>query len=174
MKKKLSTKELVLVVILLMVVVALAFYKLYLTPLQAKIETFNSLADTEQVMLDTNTAIAMDMRRMESFIEEKKNDGETHAIPFYDNTDKLMNDLNSILGTSQSFSLNFGSTTADNYLVKRPVTLSYTAADYETAREILDQLNDSDNVNQITDLSINLGDEVVTMNMTLIYYEVQP
>ena len=174
MKKKLSTKELVLVVILLMVVVALAFYKLYLTPLQAKIENFNSLADTEQIMLDTNTTIAMDMRRMESFIEEKKNDGETHAIPFYDNTLTLMNELNKTLSQTDSFSLNFGSTSADNYLVRRPVSLSYTCADYESARAILDQLNDSDNVNQITDLSVNLGDEAVTMSMTIIYYEVQP
>ena len=177
-KKKFSTKETVLLVFLVVLVLGFCYYKIYLQPLQNQITSLQQQTDDVQLQVDSNMIIAAEVNRMQAVIDAKKSDGESHAIPFYDNSRALTAELNDILSTTDSFTLNFGTVTEDDYLVLRPVSLSFETGSYAQARALIDRLNASDNVMQISDLTLRMGDSAregtVQVSMSITYFEVQP
>lgn len=88
-----------------------------------------------------------------------------------------MLDLHRILDSAVDYSLDFSqSTTQDSYIVLRPVTMSFQTHTYAQARAIVDALSESENMNQISDLSIrtNQGQDrdLVQTDLVITYFEV--
>ena len=87
-------------------------------------------------------------------------------------------ELNHILAASTEYTLNFG--TVDmldgGYIVRRPLSLQFSAKNYAAARGILTALHDSANVNQISDLSVSLpedSDKGVQVTCSVTFYELK-
>ena len=177
MKRELSTREKVLLLVLAVIVIALGYFKLIYEPINEQIAEYQSLTEQEQT---ENTSLAVrlaQMRQMQKAVEAIKATGEVKAIPQYDNSGGLMRELYQILAETKEYSLDFSAqATEDGYIYLRPVSLSFQTDTYAQARAIIDALSESDNLNQISDLDIRYGtgmnsDTVIT-ELVITYFEV--
>ncbi len=177
MKRELSTREKTLLLILAVIVIALGYFKLIYEPVQEQIASYESMTQTEQTEIAALAARVGQMRRMEKAVEEIRASGTERAIPQYDNSGRLMRELYRVLAEASEYSLDFsGDTSREGYIVLRPVTLSFQTETYAQARAIIDALSGSENLNQISDLSIrrDQGKErsAVQTDLVITYFEV--
>lgn len=170
-----SKREKILILIFAVLLLGIFYFKFFLEPLNASIEQAQLNTETEQTTLVQNTAQLTKMRNMEQELEEIKAQGNVKPLPSYDNSEVMLTDLNSILSAASDYSLSFGATYTlpdASYITARPVTLVFVTGSYNTARSIIDELHESANINQVSDLSMNFtNDSNVNVSLTLTYYE---
>lgn len=192
MNRAFTTREKVLLVILAVLIIGIGYFKLLLEPINTSIENYQNMTASEQDEILVNTALLQKKKQMETELEELFASGDPTPIPVYDNSGKLLVELHRILDKSLDYSLNFsGVSTMDvEYLVRRPVSLTFQASTYAQARTIIDELHDSDNVNCISDLSMQINngnldytneiihwdedddsDYYITVSLVITYYE---
>ena len=158
MKRELTRREKVLLVILAVMVIGLGYFKLIYEPVSEQIASYESLREQEQAEITSGSARLAQMRRMEKAVEDIKATGEERAIPHYDNSGALMRELYQILGGTVEYSLDFSEAThREGYIIFRPVTLAFRTETYAEARSIIDALEESGNINQVSDVSITSG-----------------
>lgn len=192
MNRAFTTREKVLLVILAVLIIGIGYFKLLLEPINTSIENYQNMTASEQDEILVNTALLQKKKQMETELEELFASGDPSPIPVYDNSGNLLVELHRILDKSLDYSLNFsGVSTMDvEYLVRRPVSLTFQASTYAQARAIIDELHDSDNVNCISDLSMQINngnldytneiihwdedddsDYYITVSLVITYYE---
>lgn len=192
MNRAFTTREKVLLVILAVLIIGIGYFKLLLEPINTSIENYQNMTASEQDEILVNTALLQKKKQMETELEELFASGDPTPIPVYDNSGNLLVELHRILDKSLDYSLNFsGVSTMDvEYLVRRPVSLTFQASTYAQARAIINELHDSDNVNCISDLSMKINngnldytneiihwdedddsDYYITVSLVITYYE---
>lgn len=178
MKRAFSTREKVLLVVLAVLLIGIGYFKLILEPINNSIDEYQQMTASEQDEILINTARLTQMRAMQKELDEIYASGEAKPIPEYDNSGKLLIELHSILSKSTDYTLNFGTvgTLDGGYIERRPVSLNFTAPSYTRAAEIIRLLHDSENINQISDLSLafktdNGGASSVSVSLAVTYYE---
>lgn len=174
MKREFTTREKVLITMLAVLMISVGYFKLILTPINEKIAIYQDNMSQEQEEITQRLIVAADIKKMQTKIDEIMASGEAHAIPYYDNSTMLMLELHSILHNTDDYSLSFGNLTADEYMMLRPVSMSFKTNSYGEARQIIDALYASDNIMKITDVSINMNannSSGVSVSMNLTYYE---
>ncbi len=176
MKRAFTTREKVLLLILVIMVLVLGYFKLILEPINNQIEELNNRALQEQILVDQQQIKLAQMRKMEKLLEEMKQAGTYQEIPAYDNRDAVIVELHQILAKATGYSLDFAGISQQDHIVSRPVSMNFTADSYATARAIIDALHDSENFNIISDVSIQWHPEqersTVTVALRITYYEV--
>ena len=167
MNRAFSTREKVLLVILALLLIGVGYFKLLLEPINESIDNYTQ-----------STAQLVQLRQMEQELEVIHESGDAVPLPAYDNAEGLLVELNHILAASTEYTLNFG--TVDmldgGYIVRRPLSLQFSAKNYAAARGILTALHDSANVNQISDLSVSLpedSDKGVQVTCSVTFYELK-
>ena len=175
MNRELTKRETAMLLFLVILVIALGYFKLIFEPIQDQTARYQS--DTVQEQSELELVRLDQMQKMQQKIDEVRASGEERTIPEFDNSGKLMLDLHRILDTAMDYSLDFSqSTTQNNYVVLRPVTMSFQTRTYAQARAIVDALSESENMNQISDLSIRMdeGSEGASVRTDLVitYFEV--
>lgn len=178
MNRELTGREKVMLLILSVLVMALGYYKLILEPINDQVAAYRDSIEQEQTELTTELVRAEQLKKMESAVAELRQRGDVKPIPAYDNSKALMVELHRILASAQEYSLDFSAgTTEEDYIVLRPISLSYTTATYTQSRAILDALSGSDYMNKISDLSIQTetgrGESGVKTAMVITYFEVR-
>ena len=178
MTRAFSTREKVLLVILALRLIGVGYFKLLLEPINESIDNYTQLASSEQDAMLQGTAQLVQLRQMEQELEVIHESGDAVPLPAYDNAEGLLVELNHILAASTEYTLNFG--TVDmldgDYIVRRPLSLQFSAKNYAAARGILTALHDSANVNQISDLSVSLPedpDKGVQVTCSVTFYELK-
>lgn len=178
MNRAFSTREKVLLVILALLLIGVGYFKLLLEPINESIDNYTQLASSEQDAMLQGTAQLVQLRQMEQELEVIHESGKAVPLPAYDNAEGLLVELNHILAASTEYTLNFG--TADmldgGYIVRRPLSLQFSAKNYAAARGILAALHDSANVNQISDLSVSLPEDPekgVQVTCSVTFYELK-
>lgn len=178
MNRAFSTREKVLLVILALLLIGVGYFKLLLEPINESIDNYTQLASSEQDAMLQGTAQLVQLRQMEQELEAIFESGDAVPLPAYDNAEGLLVELNHILAASTEYTLNFG--TADmldgGYIVRRPLSLQFSAKNYAAARGILAALHDSANVNQISDLSVSLPEDPekgVQVTCSVTFYELK-
>lgn len=178
MKRAFSTREKVLLVVLAALLIGIGYFKLILEPINDNIDHFQQMTASEQDEILINTARLAQMRSMQTELDEIFAAGDAKPIPEYDNSGKLLVELHSILSKSTDYSLSFGAVTTleGGYIQRRPVSMNFTTADYARAADIIKTIHDSDNTNQISDVSIafktdNGGAGSVSVSLSVTYYE---
>ena len=159
MNRELTLREKVLLLILIVLVMVLGYFKLLYEPVSDRIARCRE--DTEQALADIRAA------------------GGSKAIPRFNNSEALLRELRSLLTGTGEYSLDFGDgTTQQGYIVLRPVSMTYRTGTYEQSRAIIDRLSASDNINRISDLSIRRdersGGQGYQTMLTVTYFEVAP
>ncbi len=175
MTRSFTTREKILLVVLAFLVIGIGYFKLLLEPINDQITEYQLNMEAEESEIISNTAILNRMQRMQEELQTIYASGDAKPLPSYDNSDRMLVELNTILSRASDYSLNFGTPAAladSTYIVRRPISLEFTADSYETARGIIDDLHDSDNINQISDLSIVFGDRGdIRVELDIAYFE---
>ena len=155
MKKSVSLREIILLVLLLTIIL---YYYLIQMPVQNSMDAISKQRADIQSEIDTKTGLLVSQKSMEKQLDEiyKQYNGNPPRLPEYDNSDAVIVQLNTILASADSFSINFkDQITEDAPLVmRRAVMLSYTTKTYAAAKSILKNLDSCTFENQISDLNI--------------------
>ncbi len=175
MKRALTTREKVLLLVLVMMIIVLGYFKLILEPINLQVEELNAKTMQEQILVDQQRIQLAKMQRMQKKLEEMKETGNYEAIPNFDNSSAVTLELHAVLADTE-YQLSAEPTVTTDYIVERPIALQFTAASYEQVRGILERLNDSEYFNMISDLNISweTRKEQIRVNVTMriTYYEV--
>lgn len=161
MKRKLSSREIVLLVILLVLVLVSGYYLWFYVPMQER------QTDLEGQIQDTRSQIEVDRVRVERMQEMEReleeifaNDPDPVSMAPYDNVQNVMFELNSILSETEDYSLNFSTVDAagEDGIVRRAISLQFQCGGYDSARAILQELHDSPYRCMFDDLSITVSE----------------
>lgn len=175
MRHVFTTREKVLLVILAVLVIAVGYWKLILTPINDSIADLNAQTASEQDAILTNSARLSRMRQMQQELETLLADPDAKPLPDYDNSERLLVELNTIL-SGTDYTLNFGNTVPledGSAIMCRPITLTFEVSSYTSARAVLDALHDSQYVNLISDLRMDLEGRTVQTSLSITYFELQ-
>ena len=175
MRHVFTTREKVLLVILAVLVIAVGYWKLILTPINDSIADLNAQTASEQDAILTNSARLSRMRQMQQELETLLADPDAKPLPDYDNSERLLVELNTIL-SGTDYTLNFGNTVPledGSTIMCRPITLTFEVSSYTAARAVLDALHDSQYVNLISDLRMDLEGRTVQTSLSITYFELQ-
>ena len=177
MKRKLTTREWMLLGVLVILAVVVAYIMLFRTP------TINArdaaLAEAESCRQQTETAQVRleEKRRMERELDEifARNPNPL-GLAEYDNLQPVMVELNQILMDTQNYSLNFATVNTDDRLVRREISVDFTCNSYADARNVLKYLHDSSYRCMLNNVNINLGqsyDGSTSVNGSIVFFEFQ-
>lgn len=177
MKHVFTNREKILLVILAIMLIAVGYWKLILTPINDDIADLQSRTASEQDAMIQSAAQLSQLNRMKSELETVLADPDAKPLPDYDNSERLLVELNTILSGTVDYTLSFGSTYLledGGSIICRPISLEYTCGSYTAARAVMDALHGSDYVNLISDVTLDLDAEHGTrVNLTITYFELQ-
>lgn len=179
MNRELTLREKVLLLILIVLVMVLGYFKLLYEPVATASRCREDTAQ-EQLALEQNAVRLAQMEKMEQALADIRAAGGSKAIPHFNNSEALLRELRGLLAGTGEYSLDFGDgTTQQGYIVLRPVSMTYRTSTYEQSRAIIDRLSASDNINRISDLSIRRdersgGGQGYQTVLTVTYFEVAP
>ena len=179
MKKfKLTAREYVLVIVLLVLLIGVCYYMFYLTPLQSEIQSLNNqCADVEAETTIAATRLAS-MSKMQKELDEifARPESEITEIAPYDNAKVVMTELNGILGQSQNYKLTFSDPVIEaDGTVRRTVNMNFTCGSYNSAKQIIKNLCNSHWRCLMKNLNVDGGDSVrseeVSCTATIVFFE---
>ena len=169
--RKLSTRERVLLAILVVVAVVSGYVLLFSMPLNEKIQTLG-----QEIMESEDLKTQLESRWSQQQLTEqlKKQEGEVRYMPEYDNLQAVMVELNTILADCQEYSLAFQPDDPEDAIYARQATIPFTCGSYDQARDVLQRLHDSPLRNLITDVQITEQDDgLVKATATMLFFEYQ-
>lgn len=134
------TKREKLLMLLLAVVLLCLFYNQFVKkPVERRI----AAADTTELeqQIGTEESRAERIRAMRAEMAANR-DGGSGYVSTYNNFNAEANALNEIIQAAESFQFSFRQPVATEDVVRREIGISFTAADYRLARQILQQIHD--------------------------------
>ena len=90
MKRAFTTREKVMLLVLTVLLIVIAYFKLILEPINNSIDEYQSETAAEQDEILQNTALLTRMSQMQKELEEIYAEGDPTPIPNYDNSGKLL------------------------------------------------------------------------------------
>ena len=179
-EEELTRREKTLLLVLIVVVLVAGYCKLILIPINDQISSYRLNMEAEQTELDANQGKMAQMQKMQKAIEEIKAAGEKRTIPQYDNSGKLMIELHEIMSDTLDYSLDCSAgTVQQDYIMLRPIVMTFRTSTYAQARQIVDRLCSSQNISQISDMNMNTYTEgrnsgTVETTLVITYFEIMP
>ncbi len=179
MNRELTKREKALLLVLVVLVLVLGYFKLVLQPINDQVSQYKAEAEAQQIQLEQDQIKVAQMNKMQQAIDQIKASGESRSIPQYDNSGKLMTELHQIMSATLDYSLDCSAgTTQDSYIMLRPIVMTFRTSTYEQARQIIDQLCASENISQISDVNINVrsasSGSTVETTLAITYFEIMP
>lgn len=175
MSRAFTTREKVMLVVLAVLLIAVCYFKFVLEPINNSVDQYKMDTENEQSEIVANMAVLQKMKSMQAELEEIYAAGDPVPMPEYDNSEVMLVELNSTLAAAADYTINFGSAaplSENSYIMARTLSLDFETTSYATARQILDTLHRSENINQISDLSVSLRDNGrVQVTATISYFE---
>lgn len=178
MKRALTAREWVLLGLLAVLATASCYVMLFYQPVTERRDHARDEMKQIQEELDAAQLRAGEKVRMERELEELfAREIEPVSLAQYDNLQPVMLELNTILAAANDYSLSFSSVDTEGMLVRRSISLSFTAGSYAAAKDILRQLRDSayrcmlDTVNLA--VSQPPAGSGVSVNGTIVFFEYQ-
>ena len=178
-KSKLSARESLMLVFLLVLLGGVGYYMGFYTPLQNELASIAVQSNDIDTQITTSMAKIGKMDTMQAELDEilsRPADEITEIAP-YDNKEVVLNQLYGILGQAQDYSLNFTDPDVQSDgTVRRNISMSFRCADYDSAKAIIRDLTDSQWRCLVSNLSIvsdagNMLEEGVTVSATITFFE---
>ena len=164
--RKITTIEIIVLAILL---IGLVYYFFVNIPINNKITALTN----EQADLENEVAVSAgklnETRKMQAAVDAAFADGTPIPIPDYSHINAVIAELNTILAPANTYNVSFGSDSINDGIAKRTISISYTAANYESAVEMLTLIQESDNQYLIENVNISGStvDSTKPCNVTL-------
>lgn len=177
MRRQLTTREWMLLALLGVILLVSGYMLLFYMPQTA--ERDRCVGETEACRTEIEAARLRleEKRRMERELEELFS-AETPplSIADYDNLQPVMFELNSILSSTEDYSLSFSTVDASQAIVRRSITITFTTGTYESAKAVLQQLHDSAFRCMLDSVNISTGQgerDTVSVNGNIVFFEYQ-
>ncbi len=140
MSREFNTKEKVLIVILVLIILGFAYYRFVDQPVRNNL----AKADNEYTALQTELrgvkVKIKELQRMQDEIDEITAGGKDSYMPSYNNAKEELALLNDILSDATKYSVSFTSVTRNKDQIRRNFKLEFSVPDYEAMKSIIDQL----------------------------------
>ena len=177
--RKLTVREKMLMGILGVLVLFCIYYMGFFVPVSDRIEASNNenLALEEQIVLAD--AKVDQMKQMESELEAILSGemGEVKELPAYDNGYNVMNELSNILSVTNQYNISFSGAVLEGGIARRNLSLDYQCDRYQSAKEVLTKIYESDYRCMFKDLYLNrsgnMGMEQYHVAVDITYFEYQ-
>lgn len=176
MKRSLTAREWILLGVLVVVALVSAYVSLFYLPTTARREAARQETQLCQDQMEAARLRLEDKRRMERELKELfDREADPLSLAPYDNLQPVMVELHGILAGAEDYSLSFGSVDAEEPIVRRSISLTFTTGSYQGAKDILQQLHDSAYRCMLESVSISMGQEEqsVGVNSTIVFFEYQ-
>ncbi len=170
--KKLSTREQVLIVCLIIVVVVSGYVLFFNMPISNQIENLKNQILSQQ---NINDQLDEKLVRQKVMLKELSNkETNFNYMPQYDNIQAIMVDLHSILTDSEEYAITFQSGASEDNIFRRRVTIPFTCSSYAQTWQILKRLHDSPLRVLLTDLQFSQREnEKITTTVVMTFFEYQ-
>lgn len=174
-----TTREKILLLILVIMLLGVAYYFAIQIPVSDRILTAQNAEATATDEMSVETVKATKMKKMQAVIDGADSNSSKAEIPVYDNLEKVMLQLDAILGTTIDYSLTFDQISKGDSLVYRPINMSFTCPNYSAAKSVLANLNnckyrcmlDNISVATTTSLSPDISNGEVMVSLTVTFIE---
>ena len=175
MSRDFTLKEKILILVLVLVLVVLAYYKFVDEPVREALDK----AASEKAGLEDEYTIAQarltQLQKMQSEIDKASSSATFHPMPSYNNKQAIYLFLNDVLGSLDGI-INFPDIKKEENLIRRTVTIQFTAPDYDTVSNVLNEIANCEFRCLIGDVQcssknkdISVGQ--ITVNTTVTFYE---
>jgi len=171
MKKKNSTKEVILLIILCVLLILFYVSKV---PLQNKIDELALERDNTNAQIATLQPTIVEMNKMQVEVDKanEKYNGKPVSIPDYNNINNVIAEMSLIFDGDSSYTINFTDPSFDERIATRRLKITFSCYDYEEMINKLITINSSNNRYRISDLSINEGsNDLYSVNLSVITRE---
>ncbi|MCI9608792.1 MAG: hypothetical protein HFG07_01015 [Oscillibacter sp.] len=177
MRRQLTTREWMLLALLGVILLISGYMLLFYMPMTAERDRCLGETESRRTEIEAARLRLEEKRRMERELELLFS-AETPplSIADYDNLQPVMFELNSILASTQDYSLSFSTVDASQTIVRRSISLSFTTGTYESAKAVLQQLHDSAFRCMLDSVNVNVGQgerNAVSVNGTIVFFEYQ-
>lgn len=176
MKRSLTPREGILLALLAVIAVVSGYVMLFYNPMTTRRDTAREETELCQIQIDAAQIRLAEKRRMEQELEELfARDPSPRSLAAYDNMQAVMLELHTILERTQDYSLSFGTVDTSESIVRRNISLSFSAGSYQTAKEVLRQLHDSAYRCMLDGINLGLGQEGGGVSVTgnIVFFEYQ-
>lgn len=174
--RKLTLRERILLLILAIVAVISGYILLFYMPTAQRIESLNAqIAQSEELVAQLEVKLE-DQRRMEQELKQiSTQEDASPSMPEYDNLQAVMVELNRILVGCQNYSLSFQEDQTQDHIFGRQVTIPFTCANYDQAKDVLQKLHDSSLRGLLGNVQLSQQQNgTVRATATITFYEYQP
>lgn len=161
MRRQLTAREWMLLGVLVLVS---GYILLYYTPMTAERDRCLGTAESCRVETEAAQYRLDEKNRMEKELEELFSVTPAPlGISDYDNLKPVMFELNSILSGTQDYTLTFGTVDTTESIVRRSISMTFTAISYEAAKTVLQRLHDSSYRCMLDDIHISFANTQWTL-----------
>ena len=177
MRRHLTAREWMLLALLGVILLISGYMLLFYIPQTT--ERDRCIGETEICQIEIEAAqLRLDeKRRMERELEELfAAETPPLSIADYDNLQPVMFELNSILASTQDYSLSFSTVDASQAIVRRSISMSFTTGTYESAKAVLQQLHDSAFRCMLDSVNVSVGQgeqDAVSVSGNIVFFEYQ-
>lgn len=175
MKRKLTGREWMLLGILGIMVIVCGYILLFYNPTTSARDA--ALAETASCREQTQAAQVRlaEKQRMEKELDEIfAQNPNPLGLADYDNLQPVMMELNTILASTQNYSLSFATVDTSNKLVRREISINFTCDSYASAKNVLQRLHDSTYRCMLNNVNISLGndsDGKASVSGSIVFFE---
>lgn len=178
MKRQFSAREWKLLGMLVAILAVSGFVMLFYMPMRDERDNCLSQAESCRAEAEVFQVQLEDKLRMEREMETQTADGKPLlSVPDYDNLQPVIVELNNILAGTDTYSLSFASVDENQSIVRRRISLSYTAGSYDAARAVLQRLHDCAYRCMLDNVSIGFGEgeggdsDSASVSATIVFFE---
>ena len=171
MKRKFSTREKVLLVILAVLLVGSLYYVAVDQPVR------NTIADATARQQEAESALTIDlaklarMHQMQAALAELEQDAKPN-VPDFDNARYVIRLLDTVLSQAEGVVLTFPQPVTKGDIVRRSVDMRFVCSGYASARRILDKLYNGPFRCEIANFSMtDLTGEYTEVLATVTFFE---
>lgn len=174
LNRKLSTKEVVLFLVLAFAFLALLYYEVVYIPLNEQLASYDTTDIESQMELEQARAQKIKAMNEEMAANKAESVG---VVATYNNIKNEMKALNEIVGKASTYNFSFQDPLGSGSTVRRNIDISFTADNYADAETIIRELYSCEYRLLIQDMTISpstyddleTGD--VSVNMTVTFFE---
>lgn len=178
-----SRREKVLLLFLVLLLLGSAYFFFVHQPVTEALERCAQQTESLNTDITILTAKKQKQDEMQAELDEIKAQGNPPIVPDYDNLDKTMSFLYSVISSTLDYKLSVQSTqtASDNSnIVRRSMTLRFTCPDYWIAKEAIQKLQDSPYCCRLGAASItrstsktsrSILDGAVVVNLNITFFE---
>ena len=139
-----TLREKILLLVMAMVLIVIVYYWFVDKPVRVAIEKSRAEQRAMETELQAAEKRVNELRRMQSELDGIMEGGKVSVMGSYNNSKEELRLLNDILNGTRQYSISFADVTRDGDQIRRDFTLNFTASDYNTVKQIISKLSDSE------------------------------